>query len=179
MPIETSGTKPPLYCVHGHLGEVFYGHNLSHVLGPEQPLFGFRSQGLGGESPFQTVPEMAMCYLKELRASQPAGPYFLAGWCFGGMIAYEMARLLQEEESRSRSYYSLIHRLRAPYAGGHLLQVTLKEESFTSWENLATSPQNKSGRCSEKRLSVWLDLRPARSRPLSVDTSPEALLPAK
>jgi thioesterase domain-containing protein/acyl carrier protein len=97
VPIQPSGTRPALFCVHGHLGEVFYGRNLSHALGPKQPLFGFRSQGLAGELPFHTVPEMAACYLKEVQSVQPVGPYFLSGWCFGGMIAFEMARLLQEE----------------------------------------------------------------------------------
>jgi thioesterase domain-containing protein/acyl carrier protein len=97
VPIQRSGTGPPLFCVHGHLGEVFYGRNLSNALGPQQPLFGLRSQGLSGEPPVHTVPEMAKCYLKEVRSVQPAGPYFLSGWCFGGMIAFEMARLLQEK----------------------------------------------------------------------------------
>jgi thioesterase domain-containing protein len=37
---------------------------------------------------------MAAHYLEAIRAAQPSGPYYLAGFCFGGMVAFEMARLL-------------------------------------------------------------------------------------
>ncbi|MCP4589510.1 MAG: hypothetical protein GY842_02075 [bacterium] len=36
-------------------------------------------------------------YLAELRAVEPRGPYQLAGWSFGGLVAYEMACRLQNE----------------------------------------------------------------------------------
>ena len=31
---------------------------------------------------------------------KPAGPYRLGGWCMGGVVAYEMARQLQEDGER-------------------------------------------------------------------------------
>ncbi len=93
--IQRAGTKPPLFCVHGHMGEIFFCRNLSHALGPNQPVYGLRSQGLGGEAPHHTLEEMAAHYLEEIRAVQPEGPYFLSGFCLGGMIAYEMARILK------------------------------------------------------------------------------------
>jgi thioesterase domain-containing protein len=37
---------------------------------------------------------MAACYVKEIRSIQPAGPYLLAGYSFGGVVAYEMAQQL-------------------------------------------------------------------------------------
>ncbi|MBQ0053181.1 MAG: amino acid adenylation domain-containing protein [Bacteroidales bacterium] len=37
------------------------------------------------------IPEIASKYIEVLRAHQPHGPYYLGGWCYGGMIAYEMA----------------------------------------------------------------------------------------
>jgi thioesterase domain-containing protein len=37
---------------------------------------------------------MAECYLSEVRAVQPRGPYFLAGLCFGGLVAFDMAQKL-------------------------------------------------------------------------------------
>ena len=95
--IQPSGTKPPLFCVHGHSGEIFQSRNLSLSLGADQPVFGLRSQGLGAEAPYFTVEEMAIHYLGEIRTVQRKGPYFLVGYCFGGMIAYEMARLLKAQ----------------------------------------------------------------------------------
>jgi thioesterase domain-containing protein len=79
------------------MGEIFYCRTLSVSLGADQPLFGLRSQGLGGEAPYFSVEEMAIHYLREIRTVQRKGPYFLAGNCFGGMIAYEMARLLKAQ----------------------------------------------------------------------------------
>jgi len=38
---------------------------------------------------------MARCYLAELRAVQPVGPYFLCGWSFGGTVVFEMAQQLR------------------------------------------------------------------------------------
>jgi thioesterase domain-containing protein/acyl carrier protein len=95
--VQPSGTKLPLFCVHGHSGEIFQCRNLPLSLGADQPVFGLRSQGLGGETPYFTVEEMASHYLREIRAVQWKGPYLLAGYCFGGMVAYEMARLLKTQ----------------------------------------------------------------------------------
>ncbi len=98
--VQTRGLRLPLFCVHGHMGEVFYCRNLSHSLGADQPMYGLRSYGLGGGSPHSTVEEMAVHNLTELRKLQPKGPYFLSGYCLGGMVAYEMARLLSIEGER-------------------------------------------------------------------------------
>jgi thioesterase domain-containing protein/acyl carrier protein len=97
VPVQPSGTKPPLFCIHGQTGEMFFSRHLSLSLGQDQPVFGLRSQGLGGEAPLSTVEEMALHYLKEMRSVQPQGPYFLAGYCFGGMIAYEIGRVLKTQ----------------------------------------------------------------------------------
>jgi thioesterase domain-containing protein/acyl carrier protein len=92
--VQPNGTRPPLFCVHGHGGEPFYCLELSRCLGPDQPLYGLRSQGHCGEPIQHTVSEMASHYVQVIRAVQANGPYYLGGYCFGGMVAYEMARLL-------------------------------------------------------------------------------------
>lgn len=114
IPIQSSGTKPPLFCVHGHMGEVFYCRNLSSALGADQPLYGLRSQGLGGESPHRTVEQMASHYLKEIRRVQPQGPYLLSGFCLGGMVAFEMAKLLKAQGEE----VALLVLFNAPAPGG-------------------------------------------------------------
>jgi len=70
-------------------------------LGTDQPVFGLRSQGLGGESPHYSIEEMAAHYLSEIKTVQATGPYFLSGYCFGGMVAYEMARLLNKAREKT------------------------------------------------------------------------------
>jgi len=39
---------------------------------------------------------MAAEYLREVKARQPDGPYYLCGYSFGGLVAFEMARRLRE-----------------------------------------------------------------------------------
>src|SRR5262249_33930021 len=61
-------------------------------LGLSQPLYGFRSRGLSGVQEFSSIEEMAAQYVSDLRKLQSIGPYHLGGYCFGGIVAFEMAR---------------------------------------------------------------------------------------
>ena len=95
VPIQTSGTKPPLFCMHGARGNVLMYRGLSQHLGDDQPFYGLQCQGLDGSClPFTRVEDMAALYVKEIRKVQPKGPYFLGGYCLGGTIALEMAQQL-------------------------------------------------------------------------------------
>jgi acetoacetyl-CoA synthetase len=45
------------------------------------------------------VEDLALYYLKEVRALQPHGPYHFLGYSFGGLIAFEMARQVHRKGS--------------------------------------------------------------------------------
>jgi amino acid adenylation domain-containing protein len=94
--MQLQGTKKPLFCVHGGAGTVLLFNPLARRLAPERPVYGFQSQGLyGRDLPHTNIEEMAAHYIQEMRSVQPRGPYLLGGWCFGGLVAYEMAQQLQ------------------------------------------------------------------------------------
>jgi aspartate racemase len=94
--IQTSGSRPPLFCVHGGAGTIIHFQELARRLGPDQPFYGLQSRGLyGGAPPLVTVEEMATHYLSEIRSVFPAGPYYVAGYCCGGVVALEMAHQLR------------------------------------------------------------------------------------
>jgi amino acid adenylation domain-containing protein len=96
--IQPGGAKPPLFCAHPHLGGVLCYHDLARALGEDQPVYGLQAAGFDGtEIPCTRIDEMAARYLAEVRALQPEGPYFLAGYCFGGVIAFEMAQQLRSQ----------------------------------------------------------------------------------
>jgi len=96
--IQRGGKRPPLVLVHGVGGGMFWGYsNLAHHLDPEQPVFAFKSRGMDGQEEFETIEEMAAHYVNELRRFQAHGPYYLGGHSAGGILAYEMARQLQEQ----------------------------------------------------------------------------------
>ncbi len=42
------------------------------------------------------IKKLAHKYVEILKEYQPNGPYNLGGWCYGGMLAYEMACILEE-----------------------------------------------------------------------------------
>jgi thioesterase domain-containing protein/acyl carrier protein len=85
----------PLFCIHPVGGNVLEYHTLANYLDKKQTVYGLQSQGLDGKSaPLQRVEDMAQHYIEELRTVQPQGPYFLVGYSFGGLIAYEIARQL-------------------------------------------------------------------------------------
>jgi aspartate racemase len=95
--IQPRGARPPLFCVHPGGGTAFCYLPLAFHLGADQPLYGIQSVGLGGEqAPLTRVEEMASRYLEAVRKIQPEGPYQLAGWSLGGMVAFEMARQLRD-----------------------------------------------------------------------------------
>jgi amino acid adenylation domain-containing protein len=96
--IQSKGSRPPLVFVHGVGGGMFWGYtNLSHCLGQEQPVYALKSRGMDGEAEFATIEEMAAHYVADLRAFQPKGPYYLGGYCFGGVVAFEMAQQLMAQ----------------------------------------------------------------------------------
>jgi len=82
--------------VHGGAGHVFNYQKLADYLSEDQPFYGIQPPDWTGhrvEPP--KVEELAAKYVAELQQFQPEGPYYLGGFCFGGMVVYEMARLLQ------------------------------------------------------------------------------------
>jgi amino acid adenylation domain-containing protein len=93
--IRKGNARPALFLVHGAGGNILIYRSLAQQLAEGVPVFGLQSLGLdGATTPLTSVEEMAAAYVEEVVRQQPAGPYFLAGYCMGGKIAYEMARLL-------------------------------------------------------------------------------------
>ena len=67
-------------------------------LSPDQPVYGVRASGLDGErEPYTRVEDMAAHYIREIRALEPRGPYYLVGDTLGGLIALEMAHQLNAQ----------------------------------------------------------------------------------
>ncbi|WP_444546339.1 amino acid adenylation domain-containing protein [Archangium lansingense] len=97
VPLSTGGSGRPFFCVHPVSGTVLPYVELARRLGSEVPFYALQSPGIEGErTPLETIESMAECYLEALRAVQPVGPYRLGGWSLGGLVAFEMARLLEQ-----------------------------------------------------------------------------------
>jgi amino acid adenylation domain-containing protein len=96
VPIQPAGSRPPLFLIHGAEGNVLLYRQVSRYLRADQPVYGLQSHiGDGHGLENRTVEGMASQYVQEIRAVQPHGPFFLGGYCLGGVIALEIARQLR------------------------------------------------------------------------------------
>jgi amino acid adenylation domain-containing protein len=94
--LREGNERPAFFCVHGAGGNVLSMRDLAMALPPDQPFYCLQARGLDGQSaPFSSVEETAECYVDLVRRVQPHGPYFLGGGCYGGLVAFEMARRLR------------------------------------------------------------------------------------
>ena len=90
------GSGRPLYLVHGLRGDILEFRPLVTHLRGGRPVYGIQARGLDPrEQPQARVEDMAAYYVDHLRRTQPEGPYALLGYSFGGLVAFEMARLLR------------------------------------------------------------------------------------
>ena len=101
MPLRTTGTRSPLFCVHDLESDAFLFSPLAQRLGSDQPLYGLRYPAGEpvGDVP-RTIEALAGRYLAAVQSVAPAGPYRLAGFCYGGVVALELARLLETRGER-------------------------------------------------------------------------------
>ena len=114
LPLQTHGELPAIYCVPGGGGNALYYQSLAQALGRDRPFHGLQAKGLDGTCPpLETVELMAAENIRYVLDHQPEGPYILAGHCFGGIVAYEMA--LQLMRAGLEVQHLLVMDVPAPY----------------------------------------------------------------
>ncbi|HEY7322580.1 MAG TPA: alpha/beta fold hydrolase [Candidatus Binatia bacterium] len=94
VPVQTGGPKFPFFWIHGDNSTAL----LPRYLGLDQPLYGLEHQSQDGKpARYTQVETIAAHYLEEMRTVQPHGPYFLGGYSFGGIVAFEAAQQLKKD----------------------------------------------------------------------------------
>lgn len=102
--LQPHGDKPPLWLVHPGVGEVLVFVSLAHYI-TDRPVYAFRAKGFNqaeGETPFESLEEVFETYRKAIKRRQPHGPYAIAGYSFGGMVAFEITKLLEADGDEVR-----------------------------------------------------------------------------
>ncbi|MFK7800055.1 MAG: amino acid adenylation domain-containing protein [Anaerolineae bacterium] len=96
--IAQSGSQPPLFCVHGFGGGVVGYGEMARLLGSDQMVYGLQALGHDGlDEPDDNIETMATRYIESIRKIQPEGPYLLSGYCYGGVVAFEIAHQLEQQ----------------------------------------------------------------------------------
>ncbi|MYU24822.1 beta-ketoacyl synthase N-terminal-like domain-containing protein [Streptomyces sp. SID8352] len=163
-PAGTAGTTP-LFLVHPVGGSALVYRDLAEALAPDVPVYGFTAPGLfaPGDEPLTDLAVMARMYAEELLTTCPSGPFWVGGSSYGGVVAHEMARLLD---------------LRQRPPGGTLLLdspwppwVSQEEASAAAQsEQVRTLPEPLQGRVLRARLAHTAALRAYTPAPRSGPT---------
>lgn len=101
LEFRAGGSRPALFFVPGGDGSPERLIPLAQALDPEQPFHIFDASKVNGQGRrCENVEELAEAFVAQLRHSQPQGPYYLGGYCLGGIVAYAAARMLLEQDER-------------------------------------------------------------------------------
>ena len=98
VPLKPKGSKVPLFIVHGAGLNILNFSNVINHFCEDQPVYGFQGIGPNGfDNWFESIEAMATRYIESILEVNPNGPYALAGFSFGGVVAFEIARQLKEQ----------------------------------------------------------------------------------
>ncbi|WP_175361082.1 alpha/beta fold hydrolase [Bradyrhizobium sp. STM 3843] len=98
--LRRSDRGTPLVCFPGSGGDPRIFCELAAALGESQSVYAINMEWLCRARGRFTVEQVAALYLDVVQSIKGAGPYCLCGYSFGGIVAYEIARLLQEQGHR-------------------------------------------------------------------------------
>lgn len=109
VPIQPNGSRAPLFLMPSVTGELLFWQRIVRYLNPDQPLFGLRPPtGQFDDSASSGLEQLAAHFVDELVAFRPQGSFQIAGYSFGGYLAFEVARQLHER-GREVSFTGIIN----------------------------------------------------------------------
>jgi thioesterase domain-containing protein/acyl carrier protein len=168
VPLKRGEGVPPVFIIHGLGGTVAGLFPMTRRMTYPGAIIGIQARGLDGqEPPHATVEAMAAAYLTAVKARQSDGPYYLCGYSFGGLVAFEMARRLWESGDEValvglfdttmsplrwplRSWLSIVRRRMIQFAAGVIAA------PIDSWPSAVW----RKGRCLGERLRGFLTSAP-------------------
>lgn len=100
--LSKSGSKTPLWLVHPGIGEVLVFVGLAqHLAGDDRPVYALRARGFEpGHARFESIEEAVETYMTSIRQRQPRGPYAIAGYSYGTMLAFEIVKRLESADGQ-------------------------------------------------------------------------------
>ncbi|KAL9112105.1 MAG: hypothetical protein Q9227_003482 [Pyrenula ochraceoflavens] len=103
VPLRTTGSKTALWLIHPGVGEVLVFLNLAKKMPLDRPIYALRARGFdSGQNFFSDIAEAVDTYFLAIKRTQPAGPYAIAGYSFGTMLAFEVCKRLEQSGDEVR-----------------------------------------------------------------------------
>jgi hypothetical protein len=92
------GTFPALFMIPGGARSALSSTKFSRLIEAPGRVYGLEYPGMGGYlEPLERIESLASFFITEIRSVQPSGPYYLGGFCLGGVIAFEIAHQLKAQ----------------------------------------------------------------------------------
>ncbi|KAF2683381.1 4-coumarate-CoA ligase 1 [Lentithecium fluviatile CBS 122367] len=143
--IRGEGSKTPLWMIHPGVGEVLVFIGLAQCLAQDdRPVFALRAAGF--EPPYQrfeSIKQTVDIYTAAIRRRQPRGPYALAGYSYGTMLAFEISKRLNADGNEA----DLVYRSVSPTEAMEIVynmankprwdELKLEAASLARWVNVA------------------------------------------
>lgn len=143
VPLQPAGSRTPIFLLHEPNGLVLVYRDLVRRLGADQAVYGLQSVGLDRRrQPLTRIPDMAAHYVGELRSVQPRGPYLLGGFCYGGVLAIEMAHQLQRA-GEDVALVALFDATPFGHGAGRRTETLAQKARRRSRQFFATEPGNR------------------------------------
>jgi acyl-coenzyme A synthetase/AMP-(fatty) acid ligase/thioesterase domain-containing protein/acyl carrier protein len=94
--LREDGDKPGIFFVPGGARSAISVMATASLFPPGHLIYSLEYPGMEGylES-LDRIEDLASFFIDQILSVQPSGPYYLAGFCLGGIIAFEMARQLK------------------------------------------------------------------------------------
>lgn len=92
--LQPKGSRPPFFCFPGADDNPYYFLALARSVDPDQPFYIVRDPRPSEERAIFLVEEAAGRFIEAIREVRPEGPYVVGGHCYGGIVAFEVARQL-------------------------------------------------------------------------------------
>jgi thioesterase domain-containing protein len=89
--LKAGAPRPALFC----LNAVNF-QQVAKYLRTNRPMYGLRAINLEHADLKFSIEDLARIYVSRVKAVQTAGPYLLLGYSIGGLIAYQMGRILED-----------------------------------------------------------------------------------
>jgi oxalate---CoA ligase len=156
--IQRGSNTLPLFFLNGDLdGSGMYVRNLVRELGAGRTVYTLYPHGINGTKRLDTIEAMATEYADIIERTVPEGPFALAGYCNGGVVAYEIARGL---EARGRNVGPLIL-VAATAANGPFRDLRRLAERFGRTVGISSDAQHRLFLGARSRLLQLAQLRHA------------------